>query len=1315
MIRVLGCIGIILLATSALALPPQSNHGVLKVVPAPGAVVVDGKLEEWDTSGEMFVFGVRKIRERYSVRVHAMWDDRAFYLGMRFRDPSPLINNVDADGAPGNGWMADSFQGRFVTDYSQVHLTAWYSSKKDKSVAQINYHSALDTNGQRVFRGEGKVLKDASGFEQAFLLDADQRGYSQEMRIPWSLLFKAPAPKAGLTFGFTGEYFWGGPSGTTWPAVMWSDPINPMNPVRIVIYQNPGVWGRCELLATGNLPRESQEETDSLLQGPIPIRVTVPSDATKFSLVIEDAEGRRVRNLASHANVSDYIAGALRDPKSASRSDAATRTIEVPWDGRADGEWNKDRMLFLGDVVGNGNYTVRGIAHAGVGVTHAGSFYNPGTPPWPTADGSGAWGFDHTAPQAVAAMPRDAKTKGRVFLGWHHGECGTGFIGLNADGRKIWEWLRRGTGATHIATSSQHVFFCFDGDNGRPSLGKVNPDNGEQLKFGNGSLDVSLPEKPTGLAVRGSHVLVSIGSQNKVLWLNAESAAVQHEFPVTQAGSVTFVSDDQFVVAAGDQLVAGGLKDRSVTKFSFNVTGKVALTPRTPLAFSERLFFGDAASSTVRVLTSADKNGQVVATIGEPGGHRPGPWSSQRMNSPRAIAVEERADGTSLVWVVEESHSPRRVSVWSPDGRFVRDYIGNTRYSASGGFLSDDEPNVGFVDGVRFRIDAAKSDYQPIDVLGGVPAPAPGKQTPFHLGKGAGNFANPYHFFSSVSGTEREYIVEAGGTHPMVFMKRGDRWQCVAALGPASHAAGVPKPAPNANSVFSWNDLDNDGYPTDSEITWHDAGRPHVLAGGWGYRCGRDLTWYHSGLAFRPVKFTPEGAPLYDVSKAERLPGELGNAKGDIHKTRFGYFGGISSGRDVDKHNVIHGLHQLAGFDESGRLRWTYPNYWIAVHGAFTAPMAMPGVLMGTLKTSGVISPHVAGSLRDPESASRSDAATAHDIISLRGNIGQEFLIRDDGLYIGELFTDQRMAPATLPPDENILGLPINDTSLGGEPFNGWIGRQRDGKVRMTYGHTDVRIAEVVGLDRLHPIAPQTVTIGADQIALAKSFVPKSGGVERKTTFDIVRGEAFPLDGTDKLLAAPSAIVIRAGREELGRALLRYDDRHLHLAVQVADITPLQNKGQSPALAFKTGDSVNLFVAEKPTDAGTRLLLTNLADKPTAVLYRPRGPGNQPFVFESPVRKSPFQHVAVDPNVRLELRRNTTDYLLTASIPWSTLALTPQPGRTLIADLGLLFSDDTGATTVQRVHWIDPETNVVNDTPTEAEFNPSRWGTWLLK
>lgn len=1325
----------------------QSNHGVLRAVPLRQPVVVDGKLDEWDVSAEIVSYGVRRLRDRYSVRVAAMWDAEAVYLGLKWRDPTPMINNVDVDATPGDGWMADSFQGRFIVSGRQVHLTTCYSSKKDKTAAVIEYDAALNQAGRRVFVSPGKTTQDPTGFAQAFVSDSDARGYTQELRIPWVLLGKDFRPIAGGKIGFTGEYFWGNASGTTWPAVMWSDPINPKNPVRIVIYQNPGVWGEMELLGQGNLPRASERDDELRLVGTTPLRFEVPGDATHFSLVIEDASGRRVRNLASHLRVEDYEVrrdrtqtdsggknqpaktSAASQPRESLTAKSSTKMIEVPWDARPDGAWNPDRLLFLDDqVVAAGTYTARCVVHRGIGVTYAGSFYNPGAPPWPTANGTGAWGFDHTGPCAVAAMPKEANTKGRVFLGWHHGECGVGFIGLDGNGKKIWEWLRRGVGATHIAASTQFVYFCFE-EGGKTAIGKVHPDNGEQLNFSNGLLDIPLAAPPTGLAARGANLLVSLASANKVLWLNAETAAIQHEFPVPGAGAVTFVGDDRFVVTSGDQWLEGELSRRSITPVPNSKASQPTMSDAMPLAFGAgKLFYGDSLDANVKAVPAIDKRRQGETAIGEPGGHQPGVWRAQRMNMPRAIAVEEQAAGSVHVWVVEASHSPRRISVWDAStGKLVRDYIGNTRYSGTGGFLSDDVLGIGFVDGVKYQLDLPAGTYTPLEVLGGTPTPRPSEHNGFTLGKGAGNFANPYHFLSSASGREHEYIVEAGGTQPMVFMKRGDRWQCVAALGSAQQQfpEKVTK-APSPTAVFSWHDANGDGHQQASEITWRDLGVKQVFQCGWGYRCGRDLVFYHSGWAFRPVRFTPEGVPVYDVSKAERLPGELGQVKGDIHKTRFGYVADTSTGEVVDRRNVVHGLHFITGFDQSGRLVWKYPSYWVSVHGAFTAPMAMPGVLMGVLKTSGVIEGVAAqpGAVKSGESRlDRALTATeaTHDVISLRGNIGQEFLIRDDGVYLAELFTDQRMAPADLPPTRDIVGAPINETTLGGEPFNGWIGRQRDGKVRMTYGLTDVRIAEVVGLDRVTELPSQSIVIGEAELAAARVFQPKST-VTQVTEAIIPRGGAFTdanLTETGFFADSQDVLVIRSGREELGRARLRWDESGLHLACQVADATPWVNKGTSGPLAFKSGDSVNLFASTTDSAmpdqlAGARMLLTSLRGKPTAMVYRPAGPGNSAYVFESPVRKSAFAHVAESSEIRFATQPGNGSYSLRCTIPWSELAIQPAKGMKIRGDIGLLFGDDVGASTAQRVHWVDQATNVVNDSPTEAEFFPARWGTWTL-
>lgn len=1227
---------ILMMSGGALAVPLQSDHAVLRAVPAPGAVTIDGQLDDWDTSGAMLVYPVRNIRDRYAVQVAAMWAPDALYLGLKWRDPTPLINNVDAERAPHEGWMSDALQARFITDYAQIHLTSWYGSKSDTSVAHISYDAPVNPANEKLVRARGKVLRDGSGFQQAFTEDRDHRGYVQEIRLPWTLLYRNPAPAAGLKFRFTGEYMWGGPSGIRWPAVMWSDPINQAQPQRIVLYQSPQNWGAIELLAQGNVPREDLGENEALLQGPVTLKLAVPKHATKFTVAIDNASGKRVRNLLAHANVSDY----------AVKTDGDWRHLEVSWDGRADGEWDKQRLLFLGDVVSAGTYTARVLFHDGIGVIYAGNFYNPGNPPWITAEGTGAWLADHSAPAAVGVMTPDAPGRLRVFLGAPVVECGLGFIALDATHQKRWEWGRRGSGAQFIAPGTNGVYFTFS-DN---TLGRLNPDTGDQLPLG-GQPEIKLPATVSGLAAHGGQVAVSFTALNKVQILDGASGALVRELTADYPAGLAFRSNGELVIISTNQPLYGVARPLAV-----------ACDAR------DRIYVADGAEQNVKVFTP---DGNRVATIGEAGGHPPGKWNAQQMQNPVALAIDERAQGAPHLWIAEANFSPKRVSVWdTATGKLVKDYIGTTRYMAAGGAMSDDDPNLGLADGVFFRVDLAKQTYTPLEVIADARL---------------GDFANGNHFISEASGKRREYYVEGAVSPVRVYLRRGGIWRTVAELGPDPQ---------NGSGVFSWSDVNGDGQHQDDEVQRRDCGNPNVLRGGWGYRCHRDLAWYHSGLAFRPVRFTADGAPVYDVTQAQPLPGELARVSGDIYATTFGFTASDSLGQSVDKHNTIHGLNFITGYDAHGVKRWSYPNYWVAVHGAFTAPAAMPGVVMGALKTTG-ISP-----------------LGAHSLISIRGNIGQEFLLRDDGLYVAELFTDLRSAPSGMPPERDIVGVPINDTTIGGEPFNGWMGRQRDGKVRMTYGETDVRVAEVVGLNTVGTMQPITIALAEEQVAACRAFTPGAGAAAPKTSHTVVRGGAFDVNA---VAFGDDAIVVRAGREEVGRALLRYDDQNLYVAWEAFDATPMANKGAFALEAFKTGDSVNLYLGQEDTP-GMRVLLTALAGKPTTVVYKPAGPGNKPHDFKSPVRTTRFAYVSEEPAIVWQARTVPgREYIVAATIPWAILGLTPTAGLTLNGDIGLLFGDDSGTRTSQRVQWVDKETNVVNDTPTEAEFSPVRWGTFVLQ
>src|SRR5690606_38766639 len=114
-------------------------------------------------------------------------------------------------------------------------------------------------------------------------------------------------------------------------------------------------------------------------------------------------------------------------------------TLEVPWDGLDD----------HGQVVPAGAYRVRGLTHEGLGARYEMSFYNPGTPPWQTTDGSGAWGADHNPPRHVAAAGD------WMIIGWEFAEGGSGIIGVDPAGRKRWGEKR---GALALAADETYVY-----------------------------------------------------------------------------------------------------------------------------------------------------------------------------------------------------------------------------------------------------------------------------------------------------------------------------------------------------------------------------------------------------------------------------------------------------------------------------------------------------------------------------------------------------------------------------------------------------------------------------------------------------------------------------------------------------------------------------------------------------------------------------------------------------------------------------------------------------------------------------------------
>ncbi|MDF2440001.1 MAG: hypothetical protein JWN98_985 [Abditibacteriota bacterium] len=125
-------------------------------------------------------------------------------------------------------------------------------------------------------------------------------------------------------------------------------------------------------------------------QPPIPIRFTLPQ-AGYVTLVIEDVQGKRVRNLVAETFLPqgentlywDGLDDIGRDPEVARAGSSA-----IP-----------------GKLVGPGQYAVRGLVRPAVEARYEMSVYSHGRPPWRTAEKSSEWLTNHTPPSAVLWVP----------------------------------------------------------------------------------------------------------------------------------------------------------------------------------------------------------------------------------------------------------------------------------------------------------------------------------------------------------------------------------------------------------------------------------------------------------------------------------------------------------------------------------------------------------------------------------------------------------------------------------------------------------------------------------------------------------------------------------------------------------------------------------------------------------------------------------------------------------------------------------------------------------------------------------------------
>jgi hypothetical protein len=553
-----------------------------------------------------------------------------------------------------------------------------------------------------------------------------------------------------------------------------------------------------------------------------------------------------------------------------------------------------------------------------------------------------------------------------------------------------------------------------------------------------------------------------------------------------------------------------------------------------------------------------------------------------------------------------------------------------------------------------------------------------------------------------------------------------------------------------------WHDDNGDAVPQRSECEIAPAAQPAArqpqpglpLHNGWGGRIDPEtFRIYVDGIAvYQPSGFDANGGPVYRKADMKSLPiddrGDLVPVPGEdqlICLSSKGYAGPTRlTGIDTDRETVL----------------WEYPNPYPGVHGSHRAPMPEPGLLIGPLKTMGVVhlnnepprqvnwhsvpaepeqaresgrSPNLRRRQRD---SSEGAVDPAGSVFAVRGNLGQDFFMTTDGLFVDALFRDGRLPVEPLPAKEELLiGQPMSSYSEGGEPFSGWFGRQDDGVVRMTtsMARTACMIVRITGLETIQRFQLEPITLdAATLVKMDRDNIARlaAAEVDSEKTYTVTRlNESPTIDGVaNEWKRIPGFAISRAGTTERATAKLAYDAEHLYALFEVTDASPWMNKGKDFRQLFKTGDAVDLQLTtdpslprrgEQPNAADLRLLLAPLERSPAAVLMKPVDPTAAKSLavdYHSPVGDRHFDRVAILSAVTIRVRVEPDKYTVEAAVPLEALGLQARSGQTIRGDVGFISSDAAGTVNVARTYWANPHTNLVNDLPLEAWLNPDTWG-----
>jgi hypothetical protein len=1055
-------------------------------------------------------------------------------------------------------------------------------------------------------------------------------------------------------------------------------------------------------------------------QPPIPVRFNLKK-AGFVTLVIEDTSGKRVRNLVSE---TPFPAG----------------DNTIWWDGTDDLGRDVDaarRSLYKipARFVAPGDYRVRGLVRDKITPHYEFSVYNPGTPPWTTADETGGWLTNHSAPQAALYLPAEKTPNGKemVYLGSYISEGGSGLAWVDLEGRKQggrgWiggAWTAAPFLAGDFGTQAVPDIYAYVGavwfaGKDPKSTQLVLRITGLTTRAGVKDIPIAsyeftgksrrLGPEMGGFAVRDGIVVASLTLQNQLIFVDARNNRVLGTAPLDAPKGLAFDARGRLLAVSGTKLVRFDKAQLPLANPGTLIATGLDDPGQITLDVSGNIYISDRGQShQVKVF---DANGRFVRAIGKAGVPKEGPYDPLRMNNPAGLAVDSR----NRLWVTENDFLPKRVSVWSLDGKLLKAFYGPGKYGGGGTLDPQDKTRFYYADEGRgtleFKLDWQKGEAQLVNVLYRPEAGdlelsthAAAPEMPLYF-NGKRYFTDCYNS-DPTSGQPVSFIFaeKAGVLRPIAALGWAGDWPILD--GEAFQARRPQPPAPEPGKkkgpkplwMFVWSDANFDGQVQPMEVDFQ-------LANIGGITVAPDLSFYAArvngqALRYAPTGFSAQGVPKYDLAKAQILangvldPASSGGSQ--IVTSQDGWMA-LTLGQAPYSALSITGA-------KNGVAMWSYPNLWPGLHASHHAPdPTRPGELTGpTRMLGGPFSPR--GSEVGP-------------LWALNSNEGQIYIFTIDGLFAASVFQHRSVGKIwRIPTAER--NLDISELTLGEENFWPTITQTSDGEIYIVDG-ARMALVRLDGLDTLRriPEIPLKVTAG-DLMQAQKYLVTLESQRQKEQGTGIlkvaVKSQTPVVDGTLDDWKSAQFVAIDAVSNGASGAVAVAGDR-LYAAWKTGDGKLLQNSGELPAAPFKTGGALDLMIGAdakanpgraNPVAGDVRLLVTQANGKTLAVLYRAVVPGTkEPVPFSSPWRTITLDKVD-DVSAQVQLAGKDGNYEI--SIPLSVLGLQPATGQTISGDIGILRGD--GAQTTSRTYWSNKASNITADVPSEAQLAPQLWGKW---